>query len=194
VADAYGLSREQYAHILSTFNHRSYSQALELCLARYDELKTMGLDTFARKYDPYWDIPLNEHLPEPVIDLPIVEATPADNNLITAEQDQLTLLAAESSVSWDTSPPPRTHSSKSTTSRRITVDADDDTHDLLKLLLEEQGVITSAEAQEFTGLNAAGVRKLLKRLVDDGIVVQQGSRRGMTYHYVGQDRFTEDEP
>jgi hypothetical protein len=70
-ADAYGLSREQYAHVLSTFRHASYRKAPELCLARFDELKTLGLDEFTRKYDPSWDIPLNENLPQPVIDLPI---------------------------------------------------------------------------------------------------------------------------
>jgi hypothetical protein len=70
VADAYGLSRDQYAHVLSTFSHASYRKAPELCLARFDELKQLGLDPFTRKYDPYWDIPLNENLPQPVIDLP----------------------------------------------------------------------------------------------------------------------------
>jgi hypothetical protein len=71
VADAYGLSRDQYAHVLSTFSHASYRKAPELCLARFDELKTLGLEKFTRKHDPYWDIPLNENLPQPVIDLPI---------------------------------------------------------------------------------------------------------------------------
>jgi len=71
VADAYGLTREQYAHVLSTFSHKSYPKAPELCLARFDELKEIGLEAFTRKHDPYWDIPLNENLPKPVIDLPI---------------------------------------------------------------------------------------------------------------------------
>jgi hypothetical protein len=71
VADAYGLSRDQYAHILSTFSHASYRKAPDLCLARFDELKQLGLEKFTRKHDPYWDIPLNENLPPPVIDLPI---------------------------------------------------------------------------------------------------------------------------
>ena len=31
----------------------------------------MGLEAFTKKYDPYWDIPPNESLPKPVIDLPI---------------------------------------------------------------------------------------------------------------------------
>lgn len=71
VADAYGLNREQYAHVLSTFRHSSYPKAPELCLQRFDELKAIGLEAFTRSHDPYWDIPLNENLPQPVIELPI---------------------------------------------------------------------------------------------------------------------------
>jgi hypothetical protein len=74
VADAYGLSHDQYAHVLSTFKHTNYSKAPELCLARFDELKAIGLDAFTKKHDPYWDIPLNENLSQPVIDLPVAEA------------------------------------------------------------------------------------------------------------------------
>jgi hypothetical protein len=72
VADAYGLSRDQYAHVLSTFSHKSYPKAPALCLAKFDELKQTGLEAFTRKYDPYWDLPLNESLPQPVIELPTV--------------------------------------------------------------------------------------------------------------------------
>jgi len=74
VADAYGLTREQYAHVLSTFSHKSYPKAPEICLARFDELKSIGLDAFTKKHDPYWDIPLNESLPKPVIELPLPRA------------------------------------------------------------------------------------------------------------------------
>ena len=79
VADAYGLSRDQYAHVLSTFSHKSYPRAPELCLGKFDELKTLGLDAFTRKYDPYHDIPLNENLPKPVIDLPGLGASGDDS-------------------------------------------------------------------------------------------------------------------
>lgn len=75
VADAYGLNREQYAHVLSTFSHKSYPKAPVLCLEKFDELKQIGLDAFTKKYDPYWDIPLNESLPKPVIELPIPAET-----------------------------------------------------------------------------------------------------------------------
>lgn len=70
VAQAYGLNREQYVHVLSTFSHKSYPQAPILCLARFDELHEIGLEAFTRTWDPYWDIPLNESLPKPVIELP----------------------------------------------------------------------------------------------------------------------------
>ncbi len=71
VADAYGLDRVQYEHVLSSFTHKSYPRAPERCLAAYDKLKSIGLDAFAQRHDPYWDIPLNESLPKPVIDLPL---------------------------------------------------------------------------------------------------------------------------
>ena len=52
--------------------------APELCLAMFDELKAIGLDAFTKKHDPYWDIPLNENLPKPVIDLPVPKTTGDD--------------------------------------------------------------------------------------------------------------------
>jgi hypothetical protein len=73
-AHAYGLSRAQYEHVLSTFSHSSYEDAPALCLARFDEYGAIGAAAFTRKYDPYWDIPLVESLPQPVIELSGVEA------------------------------------------------------------------------------------------------------------------------
>lgn len=74
VAQAYGLDRGQYAHVLSTFSHKSYPQAPALCLARFDELTEIGLDAFTKRWDPYWDVLLNEALPEAVIELPVAAA------------------------------------------------------------------------------------------------------------------------
>jgi len=82
VADSYGLDRAQYEHVLSTFSHKSYPKAPELCRAAFDELKAIGLEAFTKKHDPYWDIPLNESLPKPVIDLPIPgEEKPSESSL-----------------------------------------------------------------------------------------------------------------
>lgn len=47
VAQAYGLNREQYIHVLSTFSHKSYPKAPALCLARFDELTEIGLEALA---------------------------------------------------------------------------------------------------------------------------------------------------
>ena len=77
VAQAYGLSREQYAHVLSTFSHKSYPSAPKVCLAKFDELSEIGLETFTRKYDPYWDVPLVDSLPKPVIELPNLTPSPS---------------------------------------------------------------------------------------------------------------------
>jgi hypothetical protein len=70
VAHCFGLDRQQYSDILSTFNHKSFSEAPTLCIQKFEELASTGFDAFAKKYDPYWDIPLNESLPKPVIELP----------------------------------------------------------------------------------------------------------------------------
>ncbi len=67
----YGLSREQNTHVLSTFSHKSYTKAPSLCLDKIAELRQLGLDAFTKKHDPYCDLPLNENLPQPVIELPV---------------------------------------------------------------------------------------------------------------------------
>lgn len=77
VAAAYGLTREQYAHVLTTFSHTSFREAPCLCLAAFDELHRDGLEAFTHRHDPYHDIPLNEALPQPVIELPVAAATTA---------------------------------------------------------------------------------------------------------------------
>lgn len=72
VADTYGLNREQYEHILKSFDRASGPNPYTgVCLEKYDELKKIGIEKFTKKYDPYWDIPLNEELPKPVIEIPI---------------------------------------------------------------------------------------------------------------------------
>ncbi len=73
VADAYGLAREHYEHVLGSFSHKSFPDAPKLCLAAFDELKTIGLEAFLKKQDPYWNVPLNKELPKPVIELAIPE-------------------------------------------------------------------------------------------------------------------------
>jgi hypothetical protein len=69
VADAYCLGRADYEHILGSFNHRSFKQAPELCLAAFDELAAQGLEAFCHHRDPYFDIEPSTALAQPVIDL-----------------------------------------------------------------------------------------------------------------------------
>lgn len=71
VADAYGLDRPQYEHVLASFSHKSYPDAPKRCLEAYDELKRLGLARFCKKHDPYFDIPLVEALPKPALELPV---------------------------------------------------------------------------------------------------------------------------
>jgi hypothetical protein len=81
VAEAYGLTRAQYVHVLGGFSHKSYPKAPALCLERFDELARDGLDAFVRRWDPYWDVPLVETLPKPVIELrmPVAENPAGDS-------------------------------------------------------------------------------------------------------------------
>ena len=46
VAEAYGLDRDQYEHLLRSFSHRSDPGAPSLCLAAFDRLQAMGLADF----------------------------------------------------------------------------------------------------------------------------------------------------
>src|ERR1035438_1222985 len=64
VAQAYGLTRDQYAHVLSTFSHSSFKNAPHQCLA-----------AFTKKHDSSWNIPLDATSPQPVIDLPTPPST-----------------------------------------------------------------------------------------------------------------------
>jgi hypothetical protein len=82
VADAYGLDREQYEHILKAFDRASGPNPYTvICLEKYDELKKIGLEKFTKKYDPYWDIPLNEELPKPAIEIPLPKEEETQQNM-----------------------------------------------------------------------------------------------------------------
>ena len=67
VAEAYGLSRAQYAHVLGGFSHRSDPAGAERCLAAYDALQSEGLAAFVRARDPYDAVALVDALPQPVL-------------------------------------------------------------------------------------------------------------------------------
>ncbi len=54
-------------------------------------------------------------------------------------------------------------------------------YDTIARLLDTRGFIASGDAQLAPGLDAAGVRPHLKRLVDEGRAVTEGQRRGMKY-------------
>jgi hypothetical protein len=51
-------------------------------------------------------------------------------------------------------------------------------------LLRSRSVITSSDAQQATGLDAAGVRPYLQQLVQQGLALTEGQRRGMRYRRV----------
>jgi hypothetical protein len=82
IADAYGLDRADYAHILASFSHKSFGLAFEFCVAAFDELAATGLDAFCRKHDPYFDIPLATAHAQPAMhvnaapDVPLIGGSP----------------------------------------------------------------------------------------------------------------------
>jgi predicted HTH transcriptional regulator len=49
------------------------------------------------------------------------------------------------------------------------------------LAAAEQGRITNQRVRELTGLDRVAARNLLRRLVDEGKLVQHGQRRGTAY-------------
>jgi hypothetical protein len=193
VAEAYGLNREQYAHILSTFSHRNYPKAPNQCLAAFDELKSIGLDAFTKKHDPYWDIPLNENLPQPVIDLPILNSSAEPSASarrkgsawnVSEEASHYGLPFDEPSSESPTSPSQsRQEVAEGHTHHRGRPAAglDDQVFGRIKALLRERGNITSTDAQALTGLDATAVRPYLLKIIADGLATQEGQRRGTTY-------------
>lgn len=186
VAQAYGLNREQYQHVLASFSHRSYPAAPVLCLDAFDELQQIGLDTFTQKHDPYWDIPLNEALPKPVIDLPLpaAEEVPAEGPFFD-RQGQGALIPPYLGPLFENAPQPeRAPPSRRSRAKQPASTWNDETYELIALLLDERGVIASADAQELTSLDAAAVRPYLQRLIDDGKATLEGQRRGAKYRRV----------
>lgn len=191
VADAYGLSREQYAHVLSTFSHASYKKAPALCLAAFDELKALGLEAFCKKHDPYHDIPLVETLPKPVIDLPIPEATETGDaagarKLRSAKRRKKTdrgpMLWQEKSGQLTLEPPGPVLDASDP--EPAPAGPDPGKLQAVKTLLGLRKVLTSAEVQQQFGLDPAAARAILKNLADIGVAVVEGKAKGTKYRLV----------
>ena len=177
VAQAYGLSRTDYEHVLASFSHRSYPNAPELCLAMFDELEAMGLEAFTRKHDPYWNIPLVTTLPQPVIDLPGThKAGSKEEGQFVDKSGQIGLLPDHGPLFYSQ---PAEHLRPAR--RPVNGPLDPDTLGLIELLIEDKGAIASAEAQDLTGLDAAAVRPYLQHLVETRRARTEGQRRGMRY-------------
>jgi hypothetical protein len=178
VADSFGLDRSGYEQVLSGFNHRSYPKAQFICLEAFDELREIGFEEYAHKYDPYWDIPLNQSLPKPVIDLAIPGQAGSGLGPLFDGAAAEAIVPAQPPIkaSSSTAVLPRQHKVSATTSPSAKC-----AFATIAELLRSQGVITSSDAQQATGLDAAGVRPYLQQLVQQGLAVTEGQRRGMQY-------------
>jgi hypothetical protein len=64
IARSYTLCRKQYARVLESMGHMSKTSFGQECLKAFDELDQLGLETFCREHDPYWDVPLVTALPK----------------------------------------------------------------------------------------------------------------------------------
>ena len=179
VASAYSFDRHQYELILSSFAHRSYSKAPYLCLEAFDELYEVGIEAFTKKYDPYWDIPLNENLPKPVLDLKI----PGQTGIVQASLGPLfdSTAAAVAQAEIGVSRAPTVTAKPGPAPAPSVNPLGNAAFPTIAELLRIRGVITSSDAQLATGLDAAGVRPHLQRLVNEGLAETEGQRRGMKY-------------
>jgi hypothetical protein len=173
VAYSYKLNRDQLATILSTFKHKTHPEAASLCLRAFDELLLNGLENFARKHDPYFDIPTSESLPQPAVDFAIPEQTKVS---VTLSKSRPTQSPGPMLPFREPAPARATHIAEP----RPTYSGADHATTLLTLL-QDHGSITCSDAQTATGLDAAGVRPLLQRLVDDGHATVEGQKRGTRY-------------
>jgi hypothetical protein len=182
IASSFGLCRNEYEKILSSFGHKSFTKAPFLCLDAFDDLQEIGMDEFARKHDPYWDIPLDESLPQPDSAFSIPEKV-SGLSLGPLFDDP----SAE--VVVPAQPPIRVSASTAISPTRPTVvtalsTSTNGAFPIIAGLLHSRGVITSSDAQQATGLDAAGVRPHLQQLVQQGLAVTEGQRRGMRYRRV----------
>lgn len=184
VADAYGLSREQYTHVLSTFSHKSYPRAPEMCLSAFEELQEIGLEAFKRKHDPYWDVPLNESLPQPVIELPGVDELAIQRAKTGKKKAGTTQLNLLDRIDQAQAQIPEAGLSKAAEIRdswSAQESSGDDLYDLAAQLLHEKGVLTNKALQNGMGLTPARARALLKQLVEEGKARVKGKGRGTRY-------------
>lgn len=199
VADAYGLSRDQYAHVLSTFSHKSYPKAPRLCLAAFDELRAIGLEAFCKKHDPYWDIPLNESLPKPVIELPTPSAdngAPSEGTSGRRGRRRNGASAESGPVLWEQkdgqitleSPGPifDEGAAAAKASNGPSPGAIAGQVAAIKTLLGLRKLITNADVQEHLKCDPATARAVLKQLVESGAAVVEGKAKGTKYKAVGK--------
>ena len=176
------MDRDRYERMLSLFAHRSFPESLYMCLEAFDELIDIGLEAFIKRHDSYWDIPLNENLPRPIQELGISDGI----GMAEASMGPLfasSSVAASPAESLQANAPPyagRPSRTPSPTYRTFSNGVFTTIADLLRT----RGVITSSDAQQATGLDAAGVRPYLQQLVQQGLAVTEGQRRGMRYRRV----------
>lgn len=174
VAHAFGLTKDQFTYILSTFKHKTHPDDPTFCLRAFDELRDLGLAAFERHHDPYFDLPLDESPPLPVIELPLTKGPSA--SLPNPGRKRSKPSPGPMLPFGDSTPNRATHVAEPQPSY-----SGADHFEQLLQFLRDRGSITSSDAQATTGLDATGVRPLLQRLVADGHAKVEGQKRGTRY-------------
>jgi hypothetical protein len=78
VADAYGLGRDGYRHILTGFSHKSWVLAAEQCLEAHDLLARLGAESFYKRFDPFANVPLPDAIASPTASPALIPSMAAD--------------------------------------------------------------------------------------------------------------------
>jgi hypothetical protein len=75
VAHGYCLGRDDYQHMLRSFNHKADASLPERCLAAFDSVSKYGANRFYRRHDPLKGFALVETLGQPASESPTDSAT-----------------------------------------------------------------------------------------------------------------------
>lgn len=75
VAHSYGLSRDDYHHILTSFSHKVDPSTPEQCRVAYDALNEQGAAAFYRRNDRFAAVKLVDGLSQPDSEIPTASAT-----------------------------------------------------------------------------------------------------------------------
>jgi hypothetical protein len=159
IAESYGLSREQYAYVLSA--SPIGAEEGDLALQRFDELKRVGQTAYLRRHDPYLEVPVVAELAAP--DAELAEVPPLPRGLTRP----LDLPPPAAPPSSGEAPP--AHGDLRAAYQRI--------RDLLVM----RGVVRVQEVRAVLPWPVWRVRAVLQALVQARLLIAEGETRARRY-------------